>query len=206
MSLSQIKYNESGLVPAIVQDYETRQVLMMAWMNEESLKLTLETKKATFFSRSRQKLWLKGETSGNTLTVIKLDYDCDGDTLLLEVLPVGPACHTGEVSCFYRNLFTDEEQNLGNSNILTALTSLIAQRKEEPVEGSYTNYLFEKGVDKICKKIGEEAAETIIAAKNNDSQELVYEASDLIYHLLVLLKNQSVDLQTIYKELTRRHQ
>ena len=206
MDLENIKYNEAGLVPAIVQDYETRQVLMMAWMNEEALKLTLDTKKATFYSRSRQALWVKGETSGNTQAVVKVNYDCDGDTLLLQVNPNGPACHTGNTSCFYRSLAIDQDANLGNMEILTMLYDLIADRKTNPLAGSYTNYLFEKGVDKICKKIGEEAAETIIAAKNNDPGELVYEASDLIYHLLVLLNNQNVDLESLFRELTKRHQ
>ncbi len=206
MDLENIKYNEAGLVAAIVQDYETRQVLMMAWMNEEALKLTLDTKKATFYSRSRQGLWIKGETSGNTQTVVKVDYDCDGDTLLLQVIPADPACHTGNTSCFYRNLAVNPETNLGNMEVLTMLYNLISDRKVNPVEGSYTNYLFEKGVDKICKKIGEESAETIIAAKNNDPAELIYEASDLIYHLLVLLNNQNVDLESLFQELTKRHQ
>lgn len=205
MDLSNIKYNEVGLIPAIVQDYETRQVMMMAWMNEEALKLTIETKKATFYSRSRQSLWVKGETSGNTQAVVKLNYDCDGDTLLLQVNPKGPACHTGNTSCFYRSLSIDQEANLGNMEILTMLYDLIADRKNNPVPGSYTNYLFEKGVDKICKKIGEESAETIIAAKNNDPAELIYEASDLIYHLLVLLNNQNIDLESLFQELTKRH-
>lgn len=205
MDLKNIKYNEAGLVAAIVQDYETRQVLMMAWMNEEALKLTLETKKATFYSRSRQALWIKGETSGNTQAVVKINYDCDGDTLLLQVNPAGPACHTGNTSCFYRSLAIDQDANLGNMEILTKLYDLIADRKTNPLAGSYTNYLFDKGVDKICKKIGEEAAETIIAAKNNDPAELIYEASDLIYHLLVLLNNQNVDLESLFQELTKRH-
>lgn len=205
MDLENIKYDEAGLVPAIVQDYETRQVLMMAWMNEEALKMTIETKKATFYSRSRQSLWIKGETSGNTQAVVKINYDCDGDTLLLQVNPEGPACHTGNTSCFYRSLAIDQEANLGNMEILTMLYDLIAERKTNPIAGSYTNYLFEKGVDKICKKIGEEAAETIIAAKNNDPDELIYEASDLIYHLLVLLNNQNVDLESLFQELTKRH-
>lgn len=206
MDLLTIKYNEVGLVPAIVQDYKSRQVLMMAWMNEEALKLTLETGKSTFFSRSRQKLWVKGETSGNTMAVVKVDYDCDGDTILLQVIPAGPACHTGETSCFYRNLLTKTNKDTGNSEIIKKLYTLIDTRKKAPIEGSYTNYLFEKGVDKICKKIGEEASETIIAAKNNDPDELVYEASDLLYHLLVLLSNQEVDIEEIYEELTKRHQ
>ncbi|MBC3805366.1 bifunctional phosphoribosyl-AMP cyclohydrolase/phosphoribosyl-ATP diphosphatase HisIE [Acetobacterium fimetarium] len=205
MDLSTIKYNDAGLVPAIVQDYSTRQVLMMAWMNEDALKQSIETKKATFYSRSRQQLWVKGETSGNFQTIISIDYDCDGDTLLLQVIPAGPACHTGNTSCFYRNMMTDETNALGNIDILPKLFALIADRKSNPVEGSYTNYLFREGVDKIGKKIGEESAETIIAAKNNDPDELIYESSDLIYHLFVMLNNQGVDLTSIFKELTKRH-
>lgn len=206
MDLSTIKYNEAGLIPAIIQDYHTRQVLMMAWMNEDSLNQSIKTKKATFYSRSRQQLWVKGETSGNIQTIVTMDYDCDADTLLLQVIPTGPACHTGNTSCFYRNILTDENSANGNIEILPKLFKLIANRRANPVEGSYTNYLFEKGIDKICKKIGEESAETIIAAKNNDPDELVYESSDLIYHLFVLLNNQGVDLDAIYEELTKRHQ
>jgi len=205
MDLSTIKYNDAGLVPAIVQDYNTRQVLMMAWMNEDALKQSIATKKATFYSRSRQQLWVKGETSGNFQTIISVDYDCDGDTLLLQVIPAGPACHTGNTSCFYRNMMTDETNALGNIDILPKLFALIADRKNNPVEGSYTNYLFREGVDKIGKKIGEESAETIIAAKNNDPDELIYESSDLIYHLFVMLNNQGVELSSIFKELTKRH-
>ena len=205
MDLSTIKYNDAGLVPAIVQDYSTRQVLMMAWMNEDALKQSIATKKATFYSRSRQQLWVKGETSGNFQTIISIDYDCDGDTLLLQVIPAGPACHTGNTSCFYRNMMTDETNALGNIDILPKLFALIADRKSNPVEGSYTNYLFREGVDKIGKKIGEESAETIIAAKNNDPDELIYESSDLIYHLFVMLNNQGVELSSIFKELTKRH-
>lgn len=205
MNISNLKFNEDGLIPAIVQDYETRNVLMMAWMNEEALKLTLETKKATFYSRSRQNIWIKGETSGNTQAVVNVNYDCDGDTLLVQVIPAGPACHTGNTSCFYRNLITNDALESGNMEILRNLYNLIADRKINPVEGSYTSYLFDKGVDKICKKIGEESAETIIAAKNDDPQELIYEASDLLYHLFVLLNNQNVDLEDVFKELTKRH-
>ena len=204
MDLENIKYNEAGLVPAIVQDYETRQVLMMAWMNEEALKLTLDTKKATFYSRSRQALWVKGETSGNTQAVVKVNYDCDGDTLLLQVNPNGPACHTGNTSCFYRSLAIDQDANLGNMEILTMLYDLIADRKTNPLAGSYTNYLFEKGVDKICKKIGEEATEVVIASKNNVPEELIYELADLYYHLTVLMVEQGVTLDQLYAELKKR--
>ncbi|MGD9473485.1 MAG: bifunctional phosphoribosyl-AMP cyclohydrolase/phosphoribosyl-ATP diphosphatase HisIE [Eubacteriaceae bacterium] len=205
MDFTDIKFNEAGLIPAIVQDYHTRQVLMMAWMNEETLKQSIESGLATFYSRSRQEVWVKGATSGNTQHIVSIEYDCDGDTLLLQVNPDGPACHTGSISCFYRTLSTNKYLKKGNPDILNKLVKLLEDRRENPKEGSYTNYLFEKGVDKICKKIGEEAAETIIAAKNNDPTELTYEASDLIYHLLVLLNNQDVALDSIYEELTKRH-
>jgi phosphoribosyl-ATP pyrophosphohydrolase/phosphoribosyl-AMP cyclohydrolase len=205
MDFTDIKFNEAGLIPAIVQDYHTRQVLMMAWMNEETLKQSIESGLATFYSRSRQEVWVKGATSGNTQHIVGIEYDCDGDTLLLQVNPDGPACHTGSISCFYRTLSANQDLKKGNADILYKLVKLLEDRRENPKEGSYTNYLFEKGVDKICKKIGEEAAETIIAAKNNDPTELTYEASDLIYHLLVLLNNQDVALDSIYEELTKRH-
>ncbi|MDK2904237.1 MAG: phosphoribosyl-AMP cyclohydrolase / phosphoribosyl-ATP pyrophosphohydrolase, partial [Eubacteriaceae bacterium] len=168
MDFTDIKFNEAGLIPAIVQDYHTRQILMMAWMNEETLKQSIESGLATFYSRSRQEVWVKGATSGNTQHIVGIEYDCDGDTLLLQVNPNGPACHTGSISCFYRTLSANQDLKKGNADILYKLVKLLEDRRENPKEGSYTNYLFEKGVDKICKKIGEEAAETIIAAKNND--------------------------------------
>lgn len=201
----ELKFDEQGLIPAILQDYHTRQILMLGYMNQEAVDRTLETGKATFYSRSRQKLWMKGETSGNYQHVVAIDYDCDVDALLVQVIPDGPACHTGHTSCFYRNLMTDEGQADGNSDIIRALDAQIKNRRENPVEGSYTNYLFREGVDKICKKIGEESTETVIAAKNNSKEELIYEASDLIYHLTVLLNNQGVEWDDLFKELTRRH-
>lgn len=201
----EFKFDEQGLIPAILQDYHTRQILMLGYMNQEAVDRTLETGKATFYSRSRQKLWMKGETSGNYQHVVAIDYDCDADALLVQVIPDGPACHTGHTSCFYRNLMTDEGQADGNSDIIRALDAQIKNRRENPVEGSYTNYLFREGVDKICKKIGEESTETVIAAKNNSKEELIYEASDLIYHLTVLLNNQGVEWDDLFKELTRRH-
>ena len=204
--IENIKFDEKGLVPAIVQDYRTRNILMMAWMNKESLDLTLETKMATFWSRSRQELWVKGKTSGNIQEVVSLSYDCDGDTLLLEVIPKGPACHTGQTSCFFRTLFFDESKAKGNISILHNLEDQIQFRRENPVEGSYTNYLLREGVDKICKKIGEESSETIIGAKNNDAEELTSEASDLIYHLEVLLNCQGVSMEKIFEVLTKRHE
>ena len=205
MNIDELKYNHHGLIPAVLQDYHTRRVLMVAYMNRESLQKTLDTGKATFFSRSRQELWTKGETSGNFQEVVAIDYDCDADALLVQVNPAGPACHTGETSCFYRNLYTDDKAAAGNVDILHDLADRIQERKDHPVEGSYTNYLFREGVDKICKKIGEESAETIIAAKNDSKEELIYEASDLLYHLAVLLNNQGVTFDDLFTELTHRH-
>nr|WP_113921639.1 bifunctional phosphoribosyl-AMP cyclohydrolase/phosphoribosyl-ATP diphosphatase HisIE [Alkalibaculum bacchi] len=203
VDLSNIKYDEKGLIPAIIQDVNTNEVLMMAYMNEESLKKTMETNKTWFYSRSRQNLWNKGETSGNFQDVKSISYDCDGDTLLVKVIPEGPSCHTGNNSCFFNSIV--EEENIANPEILKQLYKTIEDRRANPVEGSYTNYLFEKGIDKILKKVGEENAETIIAAKNNSKEELIYESSDLIYHLLVLLVNQGVSLEDIFGELEKRH-
>lgn len=203
LNLENIRFDEKGLVPAIVQDINTGKVLMLAYMNEESIKLTLETKKTWFYSRSREKLWNKGETSGNFQTVKKISYDCDGDAILLEVEPAGPACHTGEMSCFFNNILDEKEENA--SDILQKLYSRITDRRENPVEGSYTNYLFDKGVDKILKKVGEETSEVIIASKNNSKDEMTYEISDLVYHLLVLMVDRGVAINDIKKELGIRY-
>ncbi len=201
--LDNIKYNEQGLIPAIVQDKKTRQVLMMAYMNEESLMKTIETKKTWFYSRSREKLWNKGETSGNYQIVEDIRIDCDSDTLLIEVNPLGNACHTGEKSCFYTPILENDSQN-ESEDVLQELYTTIIMRKENPKEGSYTNYLFEKGLDKILKKIGEESSEIIIAAKNESKEELVYEISDFIYHLLVLMVEKKITIDDIIKELKTR--
>lgn len=200
----ELKFDENGLIPAIVQDVYTKEVLMLGYMNRESLELTLKTGKVNFYSRSRKALWLKGETSGNYLNLKKLRYDCDGDALLIEVIPEGPVCHTGNKSCFYRTLHELEDSPDGVA-IIEKLYKRIQDRKEHPVEGSYTNYLFDKGIDKILKKVGEECAETIIAAKNNSPDEIRYEVSDLAYHLLVMLVDRGVDVKQIYDELTRRY-
>lgn len=200
-----LKYDEKGLIPAVVQDYHTRQVLMLGYMNEASLAKTQATGKATFFSRSRQELWTKGETSGHFLEVVSIDFDCDEDTLLLQAIPAGPTCHTGNTSCFYRNLYKNDLLYNGNITIMHELEKQVQHRRENPIEGSYTNYLLREGIDKICKKIGEESAETIIAAKNNDPNELIYESSDLLYHLTVLLNNQGVTYDQLFKELVHRH-
>ncbi|HAE60863.1 MAG TPA: bifunctional phosphoribosyl-AMP cyclohydrolase/phosphoribosyl-ATP diphosphatase [Eubacteriaceae bacterium] len=203
MDLSKLKYDEKGLIPAIIQDSDSSAVLMMAYMNEESLKKTLETNTTWFYSRSRQKLWNKGETSGNFQNVVSIDFDCDEDTLLVKVIPQGPSCHTGEYSCFYRNI--SGKHAIQSENMLQTLYKIVKDRKETPKEGSYTQYLFDKGVDKILKKVGEESAETIIAAKNQSKEELIYETSDLLYHLMVLLVNQGVKLDDIMEELKKRH-
>lgn len=207
LDLSMIRFDERGLVPAIAQDVYTGAVLMLAYMNEESLRLTLETGYATYYSRSRQALWKKGETSGHTQKLRELLYDCDGDTLLLKVEQTGPACHTGEPTCFYRSLKAlPGERNSGEgASILQRVYGLILDRKAHPKAGSYTNSLLEKGVDKIGKKLVEEAAETLIAAKNGSRDELAFESADLAYHLLVLLANAGLSLDDLYAELSARH-
>jgi phosphoribosyl-ATP pyrophosphohydrolase/phosphoribosyl-AMP cyclohydrolase len=198
-----IKYDEKGLVPAIIQDIETGSVLMLAYMNEESLNKTIETGKTWFFSRSRNKFWNKGETSGNFQTVEEIKYDCDGDTLLILVKQLGPACHTGSKTCFF-NTIKKTETKKWDESVLESVAAVIKNRKENPIEGSYTNYLLTKGVDKICKKVGEESSEVIIAAKNNSIEELTYEISDLVYHVLVLMEDRGVKIEDIKNELRKR--
>ncbi|PAU93676.1 bifunctional phosphoribosyl-AMP cyclohydrolase/phosphoribosyl-ATP diphosphatase [Aliifodinibius salipaludis] len=190
----------NGLIPAIIQDADSFQVLMLGYMNKEALQKTLDEERVTFFSRSKQRLWTKGETSGNYLDVVDLQKDCDDDTLLILTKPHGPTCHTGEQSCFYRKDFKPQK----NLNFLNNLEELIISRKEQMPEGSYTTSLFEDGIDKIAQKVGEEAVETVIEAKNED-HNLVDEVSDLIYHLLVLLVAKGVPLQTIVQNLEERH-
>ena len=201
-----IKFDEHGLAPAIVQDVHTREVLMLAYMNEESLARTLETGQTWFWSRSRNELWHKGATSGNTQNVVALTNDCDNDAIVVLVEPAGPACHTGARSCFDLQLAetssSDEQQH--NGGLLHELYEIIKSRQAERPSGSYTAYLFDKGLDKILKKFGEEAAETIIAAKNEDKQQLVAETADLLYHLLVLLVAREVNLDAVRDELAQR--
>ena len=194
-----IRFDEHGLAPAIVQDAHTREVLMLAYMNEESLARTLETGQTWFWSRSRNELWHKGATSGNTQDVIALTSDCDNDAIVVLVEPAGPACHTGARSCFELQL---PEQQPGG--LLHELYGIIKSRQQERPAGSYTTYLFDKGLDKILKKFGEEAAETIIAAKNEDKQQLVAETADVLYHLLVLLVARDVNLDNVRDELAQR--
>ena len=193
-------YNKEGLIPVITQDATTQEVLMLAYMNEDTYQKTLETKQATYYSRSRQSLWVKGETSGHTQEVVSMTLDCDQDTVLLKVNQTGVACHNGQVSCFH-------QQDIPNQApfLWTDLYQTVLDRKLNPKEGSYTNYLFDKGVDKILKKVAEETGEVIIASKNNH-EELIYEASDLIYHLTVLLVNQGLTVSDIMQELKKRHQ
>ena len=201
-----IKFDEKGLVPAIVQDVNTKKVLMLAYMNEESLKKTLETGTTWFYSRSRQELWNKGATSGNLQHVKSLSYDCDGDAILVEVVQDGVACHTGSYSCFFNTLKERADLDELNPDIITDLIGVIRHRHENPQEGSYTNFLFEKGIDKILKKVGEEASEVIIAAKNTNHEELCGELADLLYHTLVLMELKGVTAEDIKKVLTERHQ
>ncbi|ANY66334.1 bifunctional phosphoribosyl-AMP cyclohydrolase/phosphoribosyl-ATP pyrophosphatase [Paenibacillus sp. BIHB 4019] len=224
--IKQIKWSEDGLVPAIVQDVQSKEVLMLAYMNEDSLKLSVETGSTWFWSRSRSELWNKGATSGHTQRIESLSYDCDGDTLLVRVHQVGPACHTGSYSCFFNDIELANKAMEANSGvdsastgaaaaevgqggdrfaILGSLESVIAERHAERPEGAYTTYLFDKGIDKILKKVGEEATEAIIAAKNQDNDELRSEASDLIFHLLVLLRERGLPLDDVMQELVQRH-
>lgn len=195
--LSKAKFDTNGLIPAVVQDASTREVLTVAYMNEEALRLTLERGETHFWSRSRQQLWHKGETSGNYQKVRAVRLDCDLDTVLVEVDPAGPACHTGAYSCF------GVEPEI--EGFLKQLYALIEQRKEKRPESSYTTYLFNSGIDKILKKLGEEATETIVAAKNPESARLVAETADLVYHLLVLLVERGVTLEEVNRELKARH-
>ncbi|ODS50265.1 MAG: phosphoribosyl-ATP pyrophosphohydrolase / phosphoribosyl-AMP cyclohydrolase [Halanaerobium sp. 4-GBenrich] len=218
----EFKFNQLGLMPAVVQDYQTKDVLMVAYVNEESLNLSLEKGETVFYSRSRQELWHKGETSGNTQEIKEIYYDCDQDTILFLVEPAGPACHTGKTSCFYRKIAEETEakaeemmkmqqeaQNIETDfetkNVVDFLYDLILRRREEMPEDSYTTYLFEEGIDKILKKVGEESAEVIIASKNDPDQELVYETADLVYHMLVLLAARGIEPDQIREELKKRH-
>ncbi|MBQ2616299.1 MAG: bifunctional phosphoribosyl-AMP cyclohydrolase/phosphoribosyl-ATP diphosphatase HisIE [Synergistaceae bacterium] len=203
INIDELKFNADGLIPAIVVDDDSGDVLMMAYMNRESLKISMEKKLTCFWSRSRKELWLKGETSGNYQHIREIAADCDRDTLLVYVKPDGPACHLGNESCFVDDVMPREEKAHEKFTIC-GLMELIKGRKNERVEGSYTSYLFDKGLDKVLKKIGEESSEVIIAAKN-DRKEAVYEISDLIYHMLVLMAEMDIDIKDIIKELASRH-
>lgn len=198
------KLNSDGLIPVIVQDYRTLEVLMMAYMNEEAFHATLRDGLMTYFSRSRQSLWLKGETSGHYQYVKSLALDCDNDTLLAKVNQIGAACHTGERSCFFQTLAKKEYQETNPLKVFEDVFAIILDRKDHPKEGSYTNYLFDKGIDKILKKLGEEATEIVIAAKNPDPEEVKYEISDFLYHMMVLMADKGVTWEDITRELANR--
>ncbi|CAM3887258.1 bifunctional phosphoribosyl-AMP cyclohydrolase/phosphoribosyl-ATP diphosphatase HisIE [Alkalicoccus chagannorensis] len=207
MNPADLTYDENGLIPAVVQDASTKEVLTLAYMNEESLQMTLEKEETVFYSRSRSELWHKGATSGNTQQVEEIRYDCDQDALVVLVTPAGPACHTGARSCFYETLWqrNDDTPEKDRYAILGELEAMLQQREQDMPEGSYTTYLFEEGVDKILKKVGEEASEIIIAAKNRDKQELTWESADFLYHWLVLLQEQKLPIDDVLQRLEDRH-
>lgn len=200
--IDQLKFDEKGLIPAVIVEAGTHRLLMVAYMNRESLKISMETGKTCFWSRSRQELWTKGETSGNYQHIVSITADCDLDTLKVVVEKDGPACHTGAETCFFNPVYQSEEKS---DFTLDALMELIRGRKTNPQEGSYTTYLFQKGLDKILKKIGEESTEVIIAAKDNDPKETIYEISDLVYHVMVMMIQQGISLKDIRRELASRH-
>lgn len=201
INISELKFDDQGLIPSIIVDAKTKKVLTLAYMNKESLEISLEKKLTCFWSRSRGELWLKGETSGNYQHIVSITADCDKDALVVEVEKDGPACHTGEESCFFNTVLESDEPQF----TYEGLYELIKGRKTEKKEGSYTTYLFEKGLDKILKKIGEECTEVIIAAKAEDRAETVYEIADLIYHLSVLMVEADIPIDSITKELASRH-
>ncbi len=212
--ISRLKFDKDGLIPAVVQHAATRRVLMVAYMNREAVELSLHHGETHFWSRSCQTLWHKGESSGNRQKIVRVELDCDSDTLLMFVNPMGPACHTGAPSCFFTELVSgrdapsvvqeDTPDKPSHFSTLERLVEVIKSRKAEMPEGSYTSYLFSKGIDKILKKIGEESAETIIAAKNHSRAELTLESADLLYHLLVLFVNEGLEIEEVFKELEKR--
>ena len=195
-----LKYNNDGLIPAIVQDHFTGKVLMLAYMNEESLKISIEEGKTCFYSRSRQELWRKGATSGNTQEIVSIKTDCDRDTLLIDVIKNGPACHTGSESCFFNDIKSGDE-----AFSYQGLYEMLIDRNVNKKEGSYTTYLFEKGIDKILKKVGEECTEVIIGAKGGDKEETVFEIADLLYHITVMMIEMGISVDDVTKELAKRH-
>ncbi|MBT2689067.1 bifunctional phosphoribosyl-AMP cyclohydrolase/phosphoribosyl-ATP diphosphatase HisIE [Bacillus sp. ISL-47] len=209
MNMESVKFDEKGLIPAVVQNAKTKEVLTLAYMNQESLLKSAETGETWFFSRSRNELWHKGATSGNTQKIVEMKLDCDQDAIVVLVEPAGPACHKGTESCFEERVYGEEASgpasDLSSYEILYTLEKVIAEREKTRPEGAYTTYLFEKGVDKILKKVGEESAEVIIAAKNRDKEELKWESADLIYHLMVLLREQDLPFNEVLKVLNKRH-
>ena len=202
IDIAELKFDEKGLIPAVIVDAHSKQVLTLAYMNRESLQISMEKEQTCFWSRSRNELWLKGETSGNYQHIVSITADCDKDALVVMVEPEGPACHTGEVSCFYNPVFQSQQRHEFS---MDGLMQLIEGRKITRQEGSYTTYLFNKGLDKILKKVGEESTEVIIAAKAEDKAETIYEISDLAYHVLVLMVEAGISLEDIRRELASRH-
>ena len=202
VDIEKLKFDEKGLIPAIVVDADSKKVLTLAYMNQESLAISMEKELTCFWSRSRQELWLKGETSGNYQHIVSITADCDGDALVVMVEPEGPACHKGTTSCFEYPVFQSEERHEFSYQ---GLMDLIRGRKTEQKEGSYTTYLFQKGLDKILKKVGEECTEVIIAAKDHDRAETIYEIADLAYHVMVLMIQEGISLEDVHKELASRH-
>ncbi len=203
INFDSLRFDANGLIPAVVVDYETNKVLTLAYMNRESLQISIDEKRTCFWSRSRQELWRKGETSGNVQHIVKIVADCDSDALTVYVKKEGPACHTGAEGCFNDVLF--ENEDIPEAFSYHGLMNLIIGRKEEKKEGSYTTYLFEKGIDKILKKVGEESTEVIVGAKNNDVKETVYEIADLAYHVMVLMAQMGISVDDITAELASRH-
>jgi len=202
MTIDELKFDANGLIPAVVQDYFSKQVLTVAYMNRESLEISMKEGRTCFFSRSRQTLWRKGETSGNTQEIVTIRADCDGDALVVEVIKKGPACHTGSESCFFNPIYQSEAHQ---DFSLEALYDLLKGRKTQPKEGSYTTYLFQKGMDKILKKVGEECTEVIVAGKGGDREETIFEIADLAYHVMVLMVEMGIEPKDIFAQLESRH-
>ena len=202
MNIDELKFDVNGLIPAVVQDYFSKQVLTVAYMNRESLEISMKEGRTCFFSRSRQQLWRKGETSGNTQEIVTIKADCDMDALVVEVIKKGPACHTGAESCFFNPVYQSEEHQ---DFSLEALYQLLEGRKTSPKEGSYTTYLFQKGIDKILKKVGEECTEVIVAGKGGSKEETIFEIADLAYHVMVLMVEMGIQPKDIFAQLESRH-
>ena len=202
MDIDELKFDEKGLIPAVVQDYFSKQVLTVAYMNRESLEISMKEGRTCFFSRSRQQLWRKGETSGNTQEIVTIKADCDADALVVEVIKKGPACHTGAESCFFNPVYQSEDHQ---DFSMEALYQLLVGRKTNPKEGSYTTYLFQKGIDKILKKVGEECTEVIVAGKGGSKEETIFEIADLAYHVMVLMVEMGIQPKDIFAQLESRH-
>ncbi len=202
MNIDELKFDANGLIPAVVQDYFSKQVLTVAYMNRESLEISMKEGRTCFFSRSRQQLWRKGETSGNTQEIVTIKADCDMDALVVEVIKKGPACHTGAESCFFNPVYQSEEHQ---DFSMEALYQLLEGRKTDPKEGSYTTYLFQKGIDKILKKVGEECTEVIVAGKGGSREETIFEIADLAYHVMVLMVEMGIEPKDIFAQLESRH-